>query len=320
MWRGSRPPHWLSALALKSCDTPKPRGLRPSDSGYMIHLEGRTLELMTRRQMVEIFGAIAASAATALPASDASPETGFKLGVCSYSLREFQRKLAISIIKQLGVSDVSVKSVHLPFDSTPEEIATAKREFQKAGLTIVSGGNIDLKEEDPKALRRYFEYARSCGMPLIVTAPTHRTLPAVEKLAREFDIKVAIHTHGPEDQHFPSPQVVLRAVKDMDPRMGLCMDVGHSMRAGADVVQEIANAGPRLMDIHFKDLKNRNEKESQCDVGEGVMPVVAIFKQLRKTGYRGCVNLEYEINSENPLPGMLHSLGYMKGVRAGLEA
>ncbi len=270
--------------------------------------------------MMEVFGAMAAVAATAGPAKAATVENGFKLGVCSYSLREFQRKLAISMMKQLGVSYVSVKEFHLPYTSTPEEITRAKSEFKKAGLTIVSGGNIDLKDEDPAILRRYFEYARACGMPIMVSAPTHRTLPAVEKLAKEFDIKVAIHTHGPEDQHFPSPQVVLRAVKDMDPHMGLCMDVGHSMRAGADLVEEIGNAGPRLFDLHFKDLKNRNEKESQCDVGEGVMPVVAIFKQLRKIGYRGCVNLEYEINSENPLPGMLHSLGYMKGVKAGLEA
>ena len=102
--------------------------------------------------------------------------------------------------------------------------------------------------------------------------------------------------------------------------MGLCMDVGHSMRAGADLVQEIANAGPRLLDMHFKDLKKRDDKDSQCDVGEGVMPVAAIFKQLRKIEYRGAVNLEYEINSSNPLPGMLHSMGYMKGVLTGLEA
>ena len=276
---------------------------------------------MTRREMVQTFGALAAATASRpAGASDSKPDSGFKLGMCSYSVREFQRKLAITMMKQTGVSSVSVKDVHLPFTSTPAEIAKARSEFQKAGLTIASGGNIDLKDEDPAVLRRYFEYARACGMPLMVTAPTHKTLPAVEKLAREFDIKVAIHTHGPEDPNFPTPQVVLRAVKDMDPRMGLCMDVGHSMRGGADVVEEIANAGPRLLDMHFKDLKNRNEKESQCDVGEGVMPVVAIFKQLRKTGYRGSVNLEYEINSDNPLPGMLHSMGYMKGVLTGLEA
>jgi sugar phosphate isomerase/epimerase len=274
---------------------------------------------MTRRELVEVIGAMAAAAATSGRASAAAIESGFKIGVCSYSLREFQRKLAISMIKQLGISYVSVKEFHLPYNSTPEEITKAKNEFKKAGLTIVSGGNIDLKDEDPALLRRYFEYARACGMPMMVSAPTHKTLPAVEKLAKEFDIKVAIHTHGPEDQHFPSPQVVLQAVKDMDPRMGLCMDVGHSMRAGADLVEEIAHAGPRLLDLHFKDLKKANDKDSQCDVGEGVMPVVAIFKQLRKIGYRGYVNLEYEINSENPLPGMLHSLGYMHGVQAALE-
>ena len=118
-------------------------------------------------------------------------------------------------------------------------------------------------------------------------ADVHGTLPAVEKLAKEFDIRVAIHTHGPEDAHFPSPKVVLDAVKTMDPRMGLCLDVGHSMRTGADLVQEIANAGPRLLDMHMKDLKVNTEKGSQCDVGDGVMPVVAIFKQLKKMGYKG---------------------------------
>jgi sugar phosphate isomerase/epimerase len=281
-------------------------------------LEG-TESIVRRRDVVHALGVAAAVAATPAGASDSKPAVRFKLGVCTYSVREFQRKLAISMVQQLGIAYVSVKEFHLPYTSTVEEIAKARNDFQKAGLTIASGGNIDLQNEDPAVLRRYFLYARACGMPLMVCAPTHKTLPLVEKLAREFDIKMAIHTHGPEDPNFPTPQVVLRAVKDMDPRMGLCMDVGHSMRGGADVVEEIANAGRRLFDMHFKDLKNRNDKNSQCDVGEGVMPVVAIFKQLQKTGYLGCVNLEYEINSENPLRGMLHSMGYMKGVQAGLE-
>jgi sugar phosphate isomerase/epimerase len=273
---------------------------------------------MKRRQIIGVLGAAAAGAS--MPAAESKPVRRFTVGVCSYSLREFQRSLAISMIGQLGVSSVSVKDVHLPLTSTPAEIEKARNDFRKAGLTILSGGNIDLQDEDQTALRRRFEYARACGMPLIVAAPTHKTLPAVEKLAREFDIKVAIHTHGPEDPHFPSPQVVLQAVKDLDPRIGLCMDVGHSMRTGADVVEEIAKAGPRLLDLHFKDLKKRDDKASQCDVGEGVMPVAAIFRQLARVGYTGSVNLEYEINSGNPLPGMLHSLGFMKGVLAGQEA
>jgi sugar phosphate isomerase/epimerase len=285
------------------------------------HISNRGL---TRRGALAMSGAVAASTAFAEAATAESEEdtaTGagdIRLGVCSYSFREFGRKLAIKMTAELGVAYVSVKDYHLPYTLTAAEIDKAKAEFKKAGLTIVSVGNTDLKDEDPSVLRRYFEYARNCGAGTMVAAPTHKTLPAVEKLAKEFNIQVAIHTHGPEDKNFPSPKVVLDAVRDMDPRMGLCMDVGHSMRAGANVVQEIANAGPRLFDIHMKDLKSGTDKDSQCAVGDGVMPVVAIFRQLKKIGYKGCVNLEYEINSDNPIPGMQRSLGYMKGVLAGL--
>jgi sugar phosphate isomerase/epimerase len=211
-----------------------------------------------------------------------------------------------------------VKEYHLPYTVTADEAAKAKSEFKKAGLEIMSGGNISLQDEDPMALRRLFEYARMCGMPMMVCAPTHRTLDSVEKLVKEFDIRAALHNHGPEDKHFPTPQSVLEAVKGRDPRIGLCMDMGHSMRTGIDVVQTLETAGSRLLDMHIKDLKSPTDKASQCDVGEGVMPIVAIFKQLKKMNYQGCVNLEYEINGDNPLPGMLHSMGYMRGVLAGM--
>jgi sugar phosphate isomerase/epimerase len=279
---------------------------------------------MTRRHMMGISGAMAAAAASGVAATEAEAATEadlgvpFKFGICSYTFREFQRHLAIAQMKQLGVSYVSVKDFHLPYSYTAEECAKAKDEFNKAGLTIVSGGNTDLKSEDPAVLRRYFVYARNCGMPMLVAAPTKGVLPHLEKLAKEFDIKVAIHTHGPEDPNFPVPKVVLDAVKNMDSRVGVCIDIGHSTRGGADVLQEIANAGPRLLDMHFKDLKNNKVRESQCEVGEGVLPIVAILKQLKKVGYSGNVNLEYEINSESPLAGAQRSLGYMKGVLAGM--
>ena len=273
---------------------------------------------MTRRDMISGIGmlAVAAPAANAA-ASDAAP-AGFRLGVASYSFREFQRVLAIKMIKQVGVTDVSVKQdFHLPFTLTPAEVTRAAGEFKRAGLTIVSLGNTDLKSTEAE-MRKYFEHAKACGVSMLVAAPLHETLGPVEKLAKEYDMRIAIHTHGPEDANFPSPKVVLEAVKGMDPRMGLCMDVGHSMRAGADVVQEVANAGPRLLDMHFKDLKDGKVAASQCPVGEGVMPVVALFKQLQRIGYRGHVNLEYEVEGDDPMPGMLRSLGYMKGVMAGL--
>ena len=186
----------------------------------------------TRRTLLRHAGMAAAGTGATKAAELKAGE--FRIGVASYSFREFQRKLTISMIKQLGVRYVSVKEFHLPYTLSATEAAKAAGEFKKAGLTIVSGGNISLQDEDPAVLKRYFEYAKACGMPMMVTAPTHRTLPTVEKLAKEFDIKMALHNHGPEDKHFPTPQSVLEAVKNMDPRMGLCMDCGHSMRTGVD--------------------------------------------------------------------------------------
>ncbi len=273
---------------------------------------------MTRRQAIAMNAAgLAAILSAELEAADAV-SGDFNLGICSYTFREFQRKMAIGMMKQMAVKYVSVKDVHMPYWLSPADLKKAVDEFHKAGLTIASSGNTDLTSDDPVALRRPFEYARNAGIPMLVAAPTHATLPKVEQLAKEFDIKIAIHPHGPEDKHFPAPKDVLDAIKNMDRRMGMCLDVGHATRAGADVVQEIANAGPRLFDLHLKDLRSNSDKDSQCEVGEGIIPIVAIFKQLKKVGYRGCVDLEYEINSENPLPGAQRSMGYMKGVLAGM--
>lgn len=275
----------------------------------------------TRRQMAGFAaGLFFAGNRPAGASAAAAAREEFKLGVCTYSFHEFARKLTLTLIGQLGVKYVSVKDFHLPYTAAPEEIDRAKAAFRKAGLTIVSGGTIPLQDDNPADLKKHFAYAKACGMPMMVAAPTHNTLDEVEKLAREFDIKVAIHNHGPEDKHFPTPKSVLDAVKGRDPRMGLCMDLGHSLRTGANVVEEIAAAGSRLLDVHIKDLEDPSDKKSQCDVGRGVMPVPAIFKQLKKMNYQGCVNLEYEINSDNPVPGMLHSFGYMRGVLAGLAA
>jgi sugar phosphate isomerase/epimerase len=262
------------------------------------------------------------SATAALAAFRGSPAMGrapddLKLGVASYSLRKFSRAKAIEMIKQLDTPYVSIKSFHLPYESTPAEIAAGRKEFEDAGLKILSGGNIDLKK--PAELRAMFEYAKMAGMPMMVCAPSHATLSQVEKLVKEYNIKTAIHNHGPEDKEFPSPQSVLKAIKGMDPRVGLCIDVGHTARTGVDVVESIREAGPRLLDMHIKDLRNPRDKASQCAVGDGALPIVAIFKELEKMKYQGGVMLEYEIHADNPLPGMIKSFAYMRGVLAGLR-
>lgn len=252
------------------------------------------------------------------PGSRAPSINGIKLGIASYSLRELSRADAIAAIRALRAPYVSIKSFHLPYESTPEELAAGRREFEEAGLTIVGGGVITLQEDDDADVRRYFEYARMAGMPLMIIAPTPTTLPRIERFVREYDIAVAIHNHGPEDPYFPAPSDALPLIRDMDPRVGLCVDLGHTTRTGADIVQAIAEAGDRVLDVHAKDLKDLSDRESQCIVGEGAMPIAAVFGQLVEMRYAGHVNLEYEIDPETPLPGMQRSFAYMRGVLAGL--
>lgn len=280
---------------------------------------------MTRREWINTAGAAGVAVGSLERLSAQSIDMGagktIKLGIASYSFRKFTRTEAIDMTKKIGTPYLNIKDFHLKLDSTPEQIDAARREFADAGLIIVGCGNVSFSDSDSDAQRRAkFEYAKRAGVPLIVCAPTHQTLPKLEPLVKEYDIKIALHNHGPEDKQFPTPQSVLEAMKGMDPRCGLCIDIGHTARTGKDVVESIAEAGPRLLDMHVKDLKDMGDKESQCDVGEGMMPFPAIFRQLVKMNYQGYVNLEYEINETAPLVGMEKSFAYMRGVLAGIRS
>ena len=153
---------------------------------------------------------------------------------------------------------------------------------------------------------------------IVAGDPAIQTLPRIEKFVKEYDIRFAIRNHGPEDKIWPSPLTVFDAVKNMDPPMGCCIDVGHTVRAGTDVIKAIRQAGPRLFDGHMKDLSNFDSKENQVAVGEGIMPVRRVFETLIAINYKGFVDLEYEIFPEDPMPGVIACFAYMRGVLAGL--
>jgi len=275
---------------------------------------------ITRRAWIGSASAAAIAGSTLQAQQYHIAGANFKLGIASYSFRKFSREQAIQMTKQLGTPYLNVKDVHLPLDSTPEQIDAAKQEFAAAGIILVGCGNISFQKDDDADIRSKFEYAKRAGFPLIVCAPTAVTLPKLESFVKEYNIKIAVHNHGPEDKNFPTPQSVLKIVKNMDPRCGLCIDVGHTARTGVDVVASIAEAGPRLLDMHVKDLAETRVKESQVPVGEGKLPFPQIFLQLIKMKYGGCVNLEYEIDPDDPLPGMQKSFAYMRGLLAGIQA
>ena len=277
--------------------------------------------LSRRDYFQRAFGALAAVSFSSAAAAQEFRIRGadIRLGIASYSFRKFTRAQAIKMTKQLGTPYLNIKDFHLPLDSTPEEITSAKKEFASNGIILVGCGNVSFAKDDEADIRHKFEYAKLAGFPLIVCAPTHATLPKLEKFVREYNIQIAIHNHGPEDKNFPTPQSVLDAVKDMDARCGLCMDIGHTSRTGVDIVEWIAKAGPRLLDMHAKDLSDPLTKEAQVAVGEGKLPIREIFAQLIKMKYNGSVNLEYEINENNPLPGMQKSFTYMRGILSDFQ-
>src|SRR3984957_7521533 len=237
--------------------------------------------ILSRRSFVGS-GALAAAAyatssvmpAVALPATPGSAAPPVNLGLCSYTFRNFDRAQLIGYMKQLNVLALNAKDVkdHLPMDPLGE--AKALDDYHAAGIQLHAVGTVYFPKDEDDDIRSKFEYAKRAGVSVIVAGdPDPATLPRIEKFVKEYDIRFAIHNHGPEDKLWHSPLDILKAVKNMDPRIGCCIDVGHTVRAGTDVVQAIQEGGPRLFNVHMKDLTNFQSKESQVAVGEGIMPV-----------------------------------------------
>ena len=242
-----------------------------------------------------------------------------KLGLASYTFRNFSRAQLIGFMKELNVSDLNPKDAkdHLPMDPAAEAQAVA--DYAAAGIRLHAAGAIYFQQATEEDIRAKFEYLKRAGIGVMVAGdPTPQTLPLVEKFAKAYDIKVAIHNHGPEDKLWPSPLDVLKDIKGMDPRIGCCIDVGHTVRAGTDVVEAVHAVGPRLFNMHMKDLTDFHDKGSQVAVGDGKMPVRGIFEALAAIRYPGYVDLEYEVHADDPMPGVTKSFAYMRGVLAGM--
>ncbi|MGA8429541.1 MAG: sugar phosphate isomerase/epimerase [Candidatus Sulfotelmatobacter sp.] len=283
--------------------------------------------MLSRRAFIS--SSALASAACAVPAaaiaygpepqSSDSASSPIRLGLASYTFRNFTRAQLIAFMKQLNVFDLNAKDTkdHLPTD--PQQESAALADYAAAGIKLHAAGAIYFTKNEDADIRSKFEYCKRAGIGTIVAGdPAPETLPRIEKFAKEYNIRIAIHNHGPEDKLWHSPLDVLQAVRDLDPRIGCCIDVGHTVRARTDVVQAIREAGPRLLNIHMKDLANFQDKESQVAVGDGAMPVRKMFEALIAIKYAGFVDLEYEVHEDDPMPGIIASFAYMRGVLTGM--
>jgi len=253
------------------------------------------------------------------PLSELGTPSPIKLGVASYTFRAFTRDQMIGYLKQLKVTGLNAKDVkdHLPMDPAAE--AQALADYEANGIHLHAAGAIYFRQDEDADIRAKFEYCKRAGIKVIVAGdPTPDTLPRIEKFVKEYDIRIAIHNHGPEDKLWPSPLDVYKDIKNLDPRIGCCIDVGHSERAATDVPKAIRTIGSRVLNMHMKDLTDFSSKESQVAVGEGNMPIREIFQSLIAIRYDGWVDLEYEVHENDPMPGVVESFAYMRGVLAGM--
>jgi sugar phosphate isomerase/epimerase len=237
-----------------------------------------------------------------------------KLGIASYSFRAFTLDQSIEMTKRVGVKRITLKEVHLPLKSTDEEIKIALKKISDGGIELSSLGVVYMKTEDE--VRNAFRYAKAAGVTMMVGVPDLALVPFAEKCVKESDISLAIHNHGPTDLRFPSPEDVYRAVSALDPRMGLCIDVGHTQRLGLDPSKEVERFYDRVLDIHIKDVSSADAKGTTVEIGRGVIDIPKLLATLRRLNYAKTLHLEFEKDQKDPLPGVAESIGYLRGAMA----
>ena len=240
-----------------------------------------------------------------------SKQLKFKLGLASYTLRYLKLDQVLDICKKLDLKYLCFKSMHLPLESTTEQISEVVKKVNDSGCELYGGGVIYM--EDENQVNQAFEYAKAAGMKIIVGVPSHNLLPLVDKKVQEYDIKVAIHNHGPGDKNYPTAQSAYELIKDLDKRIGLCLDIGHTQRMGLDPSDTAAKYIDRLLDVHIKDVTSPNSFGGAIEVGRGVIDIPKFLRTLLQIEYSGKVSFEYEKDASSPLAGLAESVGYVRG-------
>jgi inosose dehydratase len=253
---------------------------------------------------------------TGSPGHGAARKAKFELGMASYTLRKFDLDQTLKMTNRLGLKHICFKDFHLPLDSSPDQIKAAVAKVKDAGIDLYGGGVIYMRDEEQ--VRQGFAYAKAAGMKIIVGVPNHDLLPLVDEMVKQYDIKVAIHNHGPGDRVYPVPETAYELVKNLDPRIGLCIDIGHTMRSGIDPSEPAGKYADRLHDVHIKDVSAATRQGSTVEIGRGVIDIPKFLRTLVKIDYAGVVSFEHEKDENDPLPGVAESVGYVRGVLAAL--
>lgn len=240
----------------------------------------------------------------------------FRLGLASYTFREFGLEQTIEMTKRLALGRIALKSMHLPLESPEIEVAAAAQKVRAAGLDLYGCGVVYMTSETE--VEQAFRYARAAGMRMIIGVPNPELLGQVEKKARETGIRLAVHNHGPEDKLYPTPGKAYEIIRKFDRRLGLCIDVGHTSRAGIEPSKAAEKFADRLFDVHIKDVTAASKDGQTIEMGRGVIDIPRLIRTLIKLDYRGTLAFEFEKDGSDPLPGLAESVGYLRGVLAAI--
>jgi L-ribulose-5-phosphate 3-epimerase UlaE len=234
--------------------------------------------------------------------------------MAGYTFKEFSVDETIGMMNRVGVTNLSVKDFHMPMNSTREQIEAVIAKFKAGGINVYTVGVIYMKTED--SVDQAFEYAKMAGVKMIVGAPDYQLLPYIEKKVKSYDFRLAIHNHGPDNPLYPNATDIWDHVKDLDPRIGICIDIGHTTRDGQDPSFDIKRYSKRIFDIHVKDVDKATKDGKTVESGRGIIDIPKVIATLREIKYDGKCSLEFEKDMTDPLPGIAESIGYFKGVLA----
>ncbi|MDR1764399.1 MAG: sugar phosphate isomerase/epimerase [Dysgonamonadaceae bacterium] len=256
-----------------------------------------------------------------LAAEKPAPELAekFKIGMAGYTFAAIDREksldVALDVMQKMDVHYLCIKDFHLPLNSTPEQIAAFHAKLAAKGVVGYGVGPIYMNTE--AEVDNAFEYAKRVGVRLIVGVPLQNLLPYVDKKVKQYDMNFAIHLHGPDMPYkYPDAEDVWNHVKDLDPRIGMCLDIGHDTRNGKDPVADLKRYKSRVFDIHIKDVTGTTKAGYSVEIGRGVIDFPAFVNALRETGYDGVCGLEHEKNMRDPYTGIGESIGYLRAVIA----
>ncbi len=275
--------------------------------------------MTTRRDFVKLAGASALASTLsvtnglATPTSPAKTPRTYHVAIAGYTFLAYNNNVdkVIEVLKAVDVKYVSLKNFQLPYESDKQQIDEVIGKFKSAGIDVYGLGVIYLKTE--KEVDNAFSYAQMAGVKIIIAAPAYEVLPYVEKKAKEYNIRVAIHNHGPEDKLFPDIDSIYEKIKNMDTRMGICLDIGHTFRCGHDPAAMFLKFKDRIYDMHLKDVDEPVEKGNSLINGRGKIDFVSLVKALDKSGYSGMCGLEYEQKGD-PAIGVAECAGFFRGV------